>query len=83
MFQNRNEHNLIRDFEDEIPIYLNCKKIINILFKLKLKKQKENYYENLIQCYNALIKNKIFYQAEKKYLKAWINDCKKINNQIN
>ena len=31
VFQKRNEHNLFKDFEDEIPIYLNSKKIIEVL----------------------------------------------------
>ena len=40
VFQKRNEHNLLKDFEDEIPVYLNSKIIVEILNKLKLKKRK-------------------------------------------
>ena len=39
VFQKRNEHNLLKDFEDEIPVYLNSKIIVEILNKLKLKKE--------------------------------------------
>ena len=40
MFQKRNVHNILKDFELEIPLYLNCEMILNILLKLKLKKVK-------------------------------------------
>ena len=38
MRQDRNDHNLISDFRQEIPMYLMDKEIQNHLLKLKLKK---------------------------------------------
>ena len=78
MYQKRNKHDLFKDFIDEVPAYLNNKKIFEILEKTKLKKGKKYLLFNLTKCYNELIKNKIFDPKEKKYLKAWLNDCKKI-----
>ena len=71
MFQ-RNEHNLLKDFEGEIPIYLNSQNILNILSKLKLKKGSEYYLENLLKCYKKLIDYKILKKDELNFIKAWI-----------
>ena len=37
--QDRNEHNLLKDFKDEVPGYENNQLIIDILTNLKLKKR--------------------------------------------
>ena len=39
MKQNRNDHNLISDFRQEMPMYLLDQEIQNTLLKLKLKKR--------------------------------------------
>jgi len=78
MFQNRNLHNLNSDFEQEIPMYLNNHKIYELLKKIKLKEKKENYFENLIICYEAIIKANFISRQELKFLKLWIKDLKKI-----
>ena len=39
IFQKRNIHNLMLDFDQEIPMYINSKKIFEILKKIKLKKR--------------------------------------------
>lgn len=78
MYQKRNIHDLINDFNDEIPIYKNNKIIFSILQKIKLKKGHKFFLENMRICYIELIKNKIFEKKELKYLNAWIKDCKKI-----
>jgi len=76
MFQNRNEHNLYKDFEGEIPIYLHTKKILNLLFRLKLKKGFKNYLDNLMKCYTLLILNGLIKKKEIVYLKKWIIEFK-------
>lgn len=78
MKQFRNNHNLLNDFKEEIPMYLENKNIFNLLEKLKLKKGTKNYDINLLKCYNHLIKNKIFSSRELIFLKAWIADIKKL-----
>lgn len=78
MHQKRNEHNLMNDFEQEISIYLNSNKIIEILKKVKIKKGEKNYFDNLKKLYLVLIKYEIFSKDEIKYLNAWIDDCKKL-----
>ncbi len=78
MYQIRNQHDLFKDFSDEIPAYLNNKKILNVINKIKLKKGKKFFSYNLKKCYDELVKNQIFISKEKKYINAWLEDCKKI-----
>ena len=78
MKQFRNDHNLLNDFEQEIPMYLNDKKIDEIISDLKLKKGEKNYLYNLKTCYNSLINHGIISKKEIFYLNAWISDCQKI-----
>jgi len=74
VWQERNEHNLMKDFEDEIPGYTNNLKIGKELQSLSLKAGKEHIYENLIACYQKLIDIKVVGQEEMTLLKAWISD---------
>ena len=78
MIQNRNDHNLINDFIDEIPMYRENKKIYDKLKKLKLKKGIKFYLKNLYVCYKKLVDLNIINKKEIKYLQAWIEDCSKI-----
>ncbi len=78
MFQERNFHDLNNDFNLEVPMYLNNKKIYEILDKLKFKKGEKNYLGNLLIAYKGLIRNKIFVKNELKYLNAWIKDLRNI-----
>ena len=77
-FQKRNYHNLEKDFKDEISMYMNNKKIYDILKKLKLKKGIKNFDINLLSCYKILVKNNFFKKNEIIFLKAWLIDCKNL-----
>jgi hypothetical protein len=74
MFQKRNFHNLLKDFEQEIPMYLNNKNIFNLLSNLNFKKGIKNYLWNLRLAYKSLIKNNFISKSELVFLNAWIND---------
>ncbi|MCH8326549.1 MAG: DUF288 domain-containing protein [Bacteroidetes bacterium] len=76
--QERNAHNLMKDFEDEIQGYLNNLKICNELQALELIPGQENIFDNLISCYQKLIEIKVIGEEEMKLLTAWINDLSKI-----
>ena len=78
VFQDRNKHDLMKDFESEVPVYLENRKIINLLKNIKFKKSPKKYLDNLLKSYEILVKNKIFKKQEITYLKSWINDYKKI-----
>jgi hypothetical protein len=80
VWQERNEHSLIKDFEQEVPGYINNNKIINLLEKLNLKKGKNEISQNLLVCYEALIRNGIISDVkELDLLKAWLTDVESIN----
>jgi hypothetical protein len=74
VWQERNEHNLMKDFEDEIPGYTNNYNICKELQNLQLKSGKENIFENLISCYQKLIEINVIGKEEMDLLKAWIKD---------
>ncbi len=76
VWQERNEHNLMQNFSDEMPGYLNNCKIVDVLEKLNLKRGKENISDNLIQCYEAMIKLNLIDKKELTLLYAWIEDLK-------
>ena len=46
VWQERNQHNLLKDFEDEIPGYLNNYKICSELSNLNIKGGKENMLDD-------------------------------------
>lgn len=79
VFQERNEHNLMSDFKDEIVGYENNLNICKELQLLELKKGKENINDNLITCYAKLISIGVVCKDEMILLNAWIGDLKKLN----
>lgn len=78
VYQERNEHNLLRDFEDEIPGYLHNERIIETLDALVLSEDPAKIGENLITCYESLIGIGVIGQAERPLLTAWLNDLAKL-----
>lgn len=78
VFQKRNEHDLLKDFEDEVPGYLKNEKIVEVLGNLKLKQGVENICDNLYTCYKELENEKIYPMHETRSVHAWIEDIKKI-----
>ena len=75
VFQERNEHSLLKDFEDEIPGYLGNEKIVTLLSNCNLKK--DDIYVNLTICYATLVQNGYFEKRELDILSQWISSCKK------
>jgi hypothetical protein len=81
--QERNAHNLVKDFEDEIPGYLNNHKIAAALSDLVLLPGKENIGKNLVKCYEALVRLKIIGEQELPLLESWIMDMNGILEALN
>ena len=82
VFQKRNFHNLLNDFEDEVPVYRDTEKIIEILETLKLYKSKKKLLKNLLICYEKLIENNFFHKKEMKLIKMWCSDVNKIDKHF-
>jgi len=72
VWQERNEHDLLCDFEQEIPGYLNNRRIVDTLAALELKPFA--LVENLTLCYEALIELGVVGAEERTLLNAWLND---------
>ncbi|MDR1594830.1 MAG: STELLO glycosyltransferase family protein [Prevotellaceae bacterium] len=78
VWQERNDHNLTGDFEDEIQGYLYNHVIIENLKRLKLKSGVENIPENLLICYEQFIRMSLIDKMEIKLIEAWLNDLSNI-----
>lgn len=76
VWQERNEHNLLRDFEDEVEGYLNNDKIVSALTGIKLTRGVEAIYDNLISCYDLMISEGWIGGEEGAMVRAWCEDLK-------
>lgn len=76
VYQKRNEHNILKDFEDEIPGYLNNGFICEKLMNLEIKKGTFHIFNNMMKCYNVFIEHGFIDEAEFALLDDWIIDFK-------
>lgn len=72
--QVRNDHNLLKDFEDEIPGYLNTQRIVSTLEDLALRAGENEIYNNLLTCYEALVRIEVIPAKELELVEAWLTD---------
>ena len=72
--QDRNEHDLMRDFADEIPGYVKNRKIADNLASLDLASGPERIPENLHRCYQVLTEMGAVGELELRLLDAWLDD---------
>ena len=76
--QERNKHDLMKDFEDEIPGYLANEKIAETLEKLSLSPRIGALTSNLLTCYEALVGRGFLPTDELGLVRAWIDDVERI-----
>lgn len=74
--QERNKHDLMKDFELEIPGYLHNREIARGLEGLSLKAGVENIESNMLQCYWELNCMGLIPANESDLLVAWLADLK-------
>jgi hypothetical protein len=74
VWQERNDHNLMTDFKDEISGYTNNLAIMQNLNNLPLKNGVENIGENMKLCYARLIEMGLVGDGEMPILEAWLRD---------
>ncbi|MBT3301186.1 MAG: DUF288 domain-containing protein [Bacteroidetes bacterium] len=79
VWQDRNEHNLMKDFEDEIPGYLNNDRIVKTLEDLDIKSGEQYLSDNVIKCYQALVDMELVGKDEIKLIHSWYEDLASIN----
>ncbi|MBT3463817.1 DUF288 domain-containing protein [archaeon] len=76
VYQDRNEHNLLKDFEHEVPGYLLNQKIIDVLKSISYE---GSVSDRLLQAYVALVDAEIVPEKELVLVKAWIDDLENIS----
>jgi hypothetical protein len=74
VIQQRNVHNLLRDFEQEIPGYLQNHKIVKTLTELSLDSGHGAVADNLLRCYEAMVAGQFIPADELPLVKAWLTD---------
>lgn len=72
--QERNPHDLMRDFADEVPGYLNNRRIGTALEALPLTAGAAAMPDNMRRCYDALIGLGVMPADERRLLDAWLAD---------
>jgi hypothetical protein len=71
VFQKRNPHNFIKDFEDEIPMFLQTEKVVDRLDNIALT---NSMTDNLFITYRELESAGIVKKGELENVKNWIDD---------
>jgi hypothetical protein len=74
--QRRNVHNLLKDFSDEVLIYLKANEIAEALSALSLMPGEKNILENLKRCYIKLESLDVIKEREFELLNAWCEDLR-------
>ncbi len=72
--QERNPHDLMRDFADEIPGYLHNAQICRMLEDLPLRAGPSHLADNMSACYDALVQKNYLDAAEMPLVEAWLTD---------
>lgn len=76
VFQERNPHDYLHDFESEIPVYLNSQKVLKIAEGAV--RSDLSVADNLIHVYGALARASIVTDDELRLLDAWLADWQKV-----
>jgi hypothetical protein len=74
VWQDRNEHNLMRDFTDEVPGYLHNRAMGEALDNLELKPGIDQLGTNLLLCYEELVSKGWVGKKELELVAAWTSD---------
>ena len=74
VYQERNEHDLMRDFADEVPGYLNNSRICETLAGLDIVAGGGHAADNLRLCYRAFVGLGLIGEKEMPLLEAWLED---------
>ncbi len=74
VWQERNDHNLMRDFADEVPGYLHNRAICATLDALAIAPGPDAMGDNLRRCYGSLVSAGWVGPEEMELLEAWLDD---------
>lgn len=81
--QDRNDHNLMRDFEDEVPGYLRNEQIVELLLRDDaLGGQAMAPSEFLRSAYRLLVHSDVFPEDELVLVEAWLSDVARARGEV-
>jgi hypothetical protein len=78
VWQERNAHALMRDFEDEVPGYVHNRRISDSLAALPLRSGVSAIPDNLRACYETLIALGFIGHEELALIDAWLTDLRQL-----
>jgi hypothetical protein len=76
--QERNPHNLLRDFKDEVSGYLHNQEIARRLDALILTPGADATRDNLVRCYQGLVRGRFLPREELSLVRGWVKDLERI-----
>jgi hypothetical protein len=80
VWQDRNAHDLMSDFSEEVPGYLHNARIAHEFDNLNLRTGIQNIGDNMLLCYESLVKMQLIDVTEIDLLKAWLEDLKSVGH---
>ena len=80
VYQERNKHDLMKDFTDEIPGYQRNQELIKLLTDLELDNDKMSVGSNMLHCYNKLVEEEFFTNDELILVHNWLDDLDAIQS---
>ena len=80
VYQERNEHDLMRDFAEEVPGYLNNERICKSLEDAEFRSGVDALPDNVIRAYELMIKLEVVGAEERELVSAWIDDLAKASS---
>jgi hypothetical protein len=78
VIQRRNPHDFMRDFESEIPMYVNVERVIQVVSSVV--KPTNSIGQNMHIAYENLLKENVITSDEMKTLDAWLDDLLRFSN---
>jgi hypothetical protein len=77
VIQKRNPHDYVKDFESEVPMFLQGEQALEIV--VESIKASDDVSSNLHRAYSALWENKIVDEKEMNLLDLWLKDLQQLN----
>lgn len=79
VFQDRNEHDLLKDFESEVPLYLET---VPVLEALKEVPDHDDVGEGLLACYDALADIGFVHADELPIVESWVSEIRRLAHTV-
>ena len=78
--QERNKHDLMKDFEQEVPGYMQNEQITKVLDSVALRSGRQEVAANVLRCYETLIEKNLLSTRELPLIRAWVADLELLDS---